>query len=54
MSRHHVELPLRATMEYLAGRIEQAEFEHWVRPSPIEREIGDPWQWRLDLLRGEI
>jgi hypothetical protein len=30
MSRHHVELPLRATIEYLAGRMAQAEFEHCV------------------------
>jgi hypothetical protein len=29
LSRHRVELPLQPTLEYLAGRIEPAEFEHW-------------------------
>jgi hypothetical protein len=29
MSTKQIELPLRAAIEYLAGRIEQAEFEHW-------------------------
>ena len=37
MSQRHVELPLRATIEYLAGRIEQAEFEHWVPTGALQQ-----------------
>jgi hypothetical protein len=37
MSRREVELPLRAAIEYLAGRIEQAEFEHWASTDALQQ-----------------
>lgn len=37
MSRRQVELPLRAAIEYLAGRIVQAEFEHWASTDSLQQ-----------------
>jgi hypothetical protein len=37
MSRRQVELPFRAAIEYLAGRIEQAEFEHWASTDSLQQ-----------------
>ena len=36
MSGHHIEISLLATVEYLAGRIDRAEYERWVSPDSLQ------------------